>query len=168
MDLSRSKFIKRAAEGIFPSVTKSASRAMTRKLLEVVGDGNKRVPSAALVQKGQPWASMQKGTLDMSPVFDDAIAVSRSVMHPDLRGMGLGRKMYGKAIDDAARLYAQGGKYKWFTAGHKTSEDAVRVWESLMRRGYPIRQTNPAFGHQFQLDLGTVAEQRGYMKNSQT
>lgn len=143
---------------------KMANRAITRKLVNIITSGDKKFPDAAIVRKGMPWNDNgMLGELDLQGYLPDAWHVLKSTIKPELRGMGLGVKMYGKAIDDAARKYSQGGGHRWFDSGHTTSEQAKRVWDSLIKRKYPITVNPDTKNHIYRLDLDQVARSRGYM-----
>jgi predicted GNAT family acetyltransferase len=63
--------------------------------------------------------------------------VTSAYLEEDLRGNGLGKKMYEVALAEAAKKgYAVAPEYCWHAS--MTSPDAKRVWASLKRRYFSV------------------------------
>jgi hypothetical protein len=151
----------------FSELTKTGSRSILRNLLSVAGVMDQAgAPQLAFVRKGKPWASLQAMSLNTRRVSPDALAIDAAIMSPHLQRQGLGRKLYGRLVDDAARRRAAGDPVRWVDSDGRGMSPAARgLWESLKRRGYPITD-HPSGASQFRLDLDEVAKQRGYVKRA--
>ncbi len=96
---------------------------------------------------------------------NDALQISQSAIYPELRGIGLGRKLYGGMFHEALKGHLQGSGID-FVQSHaiKVSDAARRLWESLMQRGYPITKLP---NNAYSLDLAALAKLRpGFLKKS--
>lgn len=102
---------------------------------------------------------------------DDLVRSSTfSFIPTPLRGMGMGRKMYGRSIRSAFEDYTQNKGPRFFVSDPRgeTSEEAARVWESLRKRNYPVMdwlqltRKMPENRSQFGLDL---EDMRGFYKD---
>ena len=63
--------------------------------------------------------------------------VTSAALEEDLRGLGLGKRMYEVALTEAAKKgYAVAPEHCWHA--NMTSPDAKRVWESLKRRHFSV------------------------------
>ena len=67
--------------------------------------------------------------------------VSISRINTDLRGMGMGQKLYGGTIRSAFEDYAKGAGPRYFAsdANGLTSNMAVNMYERLKTKGYPFK-----------------------------
>jgi len=72
------------------------------------------------------------------------ISTTYSTLPKDIRGFGIGRKMYGKAIRDAYMDYKNKGGHQYVTSDTwgVTSPSAEKVWKSLLKRGYPVEENS--------------------------
>ena len=70
----------------------------------------------------------------MFRVQDDAVAVRTVELPEQLRGQGLGSALYGRALQHAKSLN------KGFVSDVAPSPEAIRVYETLMERGVPLRR----------------------------
>lgn len=78
-----------------------------------------------------------------------------SQVSPDLRGQGVGQKLYRQAIDDAQAA----GASRITSDFTNTSPDANRVWEKLRDKGLPVEEiTHPNGKPGYQIDFENPAE----------
>lgn len=86
-----------------------------------------------------------------------AFSAFRAAVPAPLRGIGVGRKMYGDAIRAQFESYRTTGVPRFFTSSHtgNTSDDAIRLWKSLQRRGYPVMEGGPSQA-KFSIDMADM------------
>lgn len=78
-----------------------------------------------------------------------------SQVSPELRGKGIGQKLYVAAIDDARKA----GASRITSDSTNTTEDANRVWEKLRDKGHPVEPITHANGKPgYQVDFEKPAE----------
>lgn len=77
------------------------------------------------------------------PIWENVLTQTGTARLPEaVRGFGLGRKMYGRAIRQAFEEFRKGGpRYLMSDASGTTQEAAQNVWRALQRRGYPVQES---------------------------
>jgi ribosomal protein S18 acetylase RimI-like enzyme len=93
-------------------------------------------PPPIQVSEHNGWLSATvDGGLVGGHIRDGALHISSSELAPDLRGAGIGTAMYRALVDEA---HARGLRV---FSDSTVSADAVRVYDSLRRRGYDVQRT---------------------------
>jgi len=127
--------------GNYTPITKNA-RALAKRIKWVKGEVG-GVVSHALADAPQglhptdPYGRLQ---LWKASPDSNTTSVQFATIPEHLRGLGVGRKMYGGAIRDAYTAYKKERGPRYFTsdASGLTSDDAQNLWKSLQRRGYTV------------------------------
>ena len=103
---------------------------------QVAGKANKTRIETYLGQPG--WN--EQGFVSSTLPFKDVRSINNSNIAPELRGFGVGRKLYGTHIRDSYNKYVGGEPVRYITSDStgSTSSAATNVWEALKRRFYPI------------------------------
>lgn len=103
---------------------------------QVAGKANKTRIETYLGQPG--WN--EQGFVASTLPFKDVRSINNSNIAPELRGFGVGRKLYGTHIRDSYNKYVGGEPVRYITSDNtgSTSSAATNVWEALKRRFYPI------------------------------
>lgn len=135
-------------------LVKQASRALSRLFpaaKKVFGAGTVGNPSD-LAMLRQPLSTQLNLRHNYNPAYvktrkgPEAVSILESMVPDAHQGAGWGRKMYGKEIRDAYTQFKHGEGPRHFTSDPNgaTSAPASSLWESLKRRGYPVRVRNGA------------------------
>lgn len=93
------------------------------------------------------------------PFASNTQSIGLSGLAERYRGLGIGRKMYGGLARKLFEDYKNTGANRFFTSdnGGATSFAAKHVWESLARRGWPVR-SDPGFAPKSKAAFGMDME----------
>lgn len=127
------KSIKKEANALMRALPK-INKVFTP--FQVAGKANKTRIETYLGQPG--WN--EQGFVASTLPFKDVRSINNSNIAPELRGFGVGRKLYGTHIRDSYNKYVGGEPVRYITSDNtgSTSSAATNVWEALKRRFYPI------------------------------
>lgn len=139
---------------------KEANRALFRFLGEALKPKKQILGRAVTANMPKVFKPAPKGDIALSVDLIHKTprpyhAVSWSFVNEALRGMGVGRKLYGDAIRDAFTQYYRGAGPRYFVSDPtgRTSAEAAALWRGLAKRKYPVRE-KPDFGLVDQMSFG--------------
>lgn len=132
-------------------VSKTALNALTKRLKFQINEAP-GIKSLIVYPKKKSMLD-QVGSLTVMNTNKNDSSVLTSYLHERLRGLGLGRKMYGRV----AWSERMSGKQKLYSSvGGSTSQDAQNVYEALKRRGYPVVKGHNPTGPIYEIDLQQI------------
>ena len=124
---------------------------------------SEQAQGAEVKAEGPEWDRTHSAVIDGKKVGlvgykldpDGRAQIYGSQVSPELRGKGIGQKLYRSAIDDAQSAGAE----KITSDSTNTSPEANRVWEKLKEKGLPVENiTHPNGKPGYQIDFTKPAE----------
>jgi ribosomal protein S18 acetylase RimI-like enzyme len=145
-------------EGAITAKAPAGSAEAGKIDLSSVGDKPVARPEPEIQAEGPDWDRTHSAILNGRKVGSVGMKIDTqgraqiygSVVNPELRGQGIGQKLYQSAIDDARTQ----GADRITSDSTNTSPDANRVWEKLKENGEPVEEiTHPNGKPGYQIDF---------------
>jgi len=123
---------------------RTITKAIGSLLIKPLGMGKKEIRLPNNFGSNKYVSSIATGVMEAKGKRDPVYGVtniSGAFLPESLRGIGIGRKLYGAHIRSAYEEYSKNPLKRFFgNSNTSTSGDAHRVWDSLARRGYPVEK----------------------------